>query len=317
MGSGVWFRNIISKKKTKGEKKLQKLQKPSAPENTNACEKEIGLDKVCPLIAINTAAATCINPIGNVVSLEDAAAAKIQTAYRAYSARKSFHRMRRMSRLQDMVQRDSVKKQASATLSHLHSWSRIQARIRQRRAHMVTEGQLRQKKLENQLKLEAKIHDLEVEWSGSAVTADEAIARIHQREEAAVRRERAMAYAFSHQWRANTSPSFGPSNQELSKANWGWSWMDRWIAAQPWESRVAAVQESPKKGQRRPPNKIAKTAVFPANKALDKVKAVSPNGKITRKARKLSYEGAAAKIAAKKVSSNGDDRKTGNGKEGS
>lgn len=65
-------------------------------------------------------------------------------------------------RLQNLVGRDSVKNQASTTLSHLHSWTKTQAQIRTRRAHMVMEGRLRQKKLENQLKLEAKIHDLEV-----------------------------------------------------------------------------------------------------------------------------------------------------------
>ncbi|KAF2303246.1 hypothetical protein GH714_015791 [Hevea brasiliensis] len=65
---------------------------------------------------------------------------------------------------------------------------------------MVMEGRLRQKKLQNQLKLEAKLHDLEVEWCGGSDTREEILARIHQREEAAVKRERAMAYAFSHQW---------------------------------------------------------------------------------------------------------------------
>lgn len=38
-----------------------------------------------------------------------------------------------------------------------------------------------------------------MEWSGGCDTKDEALARIQQREEAAVKRERAMAYAFSHQ----------------------------------------------------------------------------------------------------------------------
>lgn len=38
-----------------------------------------------------------------------------------------------------------------------------------------------------------------MEWSGGYDTKDEALARIQQREEAAVKRERAMAYAFSHQ----------------------------------------------------------------------------------------------------------------------
>lgn len=61
-----------------------------------------------------------------------------------------------------MVQHDSVKNQASNALNRLHSWTKTQAQIRARRANMVMEGKLRQKKLENQMKLEAKLHDFEV-----------------------------------------------------------------------------------------------------------------------------------------------------------
>ncbi|XP_011096411.1 protein IQ-DOMAIN 1 isoform X1 [Sesamum indicum] len=311
MGSGVWFKNIISKKKVK-EDRSEKLKRYSAPENINSYNEDLSLDKEYPVLA-NGASVDNQGRLGR--SLEDAAATQIQTAYRAYLARKTFRHMRGMVRLQNMVQRDSVMKQASTTLSRLHSWSRIQAQIRARRVHMVLEGRLRQKKLENQLKLEAKLHDLEVEWSGGSETIDEALARIHQREAAAVKRERAMAYAFSHQWRANSNPSFGSGNEELSKANWGWSWKDRWIAARPWESRVAA-SESPKKAQSRQANKTTKTMFSPTSKAPDKVKLISPTGKPVRKARKLSYEGA-QKISAKKVSPKPEEKKTRNGKEGS
>lgn len=38
-----------------------------------------------------------------------------------------------------------------------------------------------------------------MEWSGGSDTIDEALARIQHREEAALKRGRAMAYAFSHQ----------------------------------------------------------------------------------------------------------------------
>ncbi|KAL0353010.1 UNVERIFIED_CONTAM: protein IQ-DOMAIN 1 [Sesamum angustifolium] len=311
MGSGVWFKNIISKKKVK-EDRSEKLKRYSAPENINGYNEELRLDKEYPVLA-NGASVENQGRLG--LSLEDASATQIQTAYRAYLARKAFRHMRGMVRLQNMVQRDSVMKQASTTLSRLHSWSRIQAQIRARRVHMVLEGRLRQKKLENQLKLEAKLHDLEVEWSGGSETIDEALARIHQREAAAVKRERAMAYAFSHQWRANSNPSFGSGNEELRKANWGWSWKDRWIAARPWESRVAA-SESPKKAQSRQPNKTTKIMISPTSKAPDKIKLISPTGKPVRKARKLSYEGA-QKISAKKVSPKAEEKKTRNGKEGS
>lgn len=39
----------------------------------------------------------------------------------------------------------------------------------------------------------------QVEWCGGSETMEDTLARIHQREEAAVKRERTLAYAFSHQ----------------------------------------------------------------------------------------------------------------------
>lgn len=77
-------------------------------------------------------------------------------------ARKTFRRLKGTIRLQGVSQRHSVQKQATTTLSYLHTWSKLQAEIRARRLCMVKEGRLRQKKLENQLKLDAKLNSLEV-----------------------------------------------------------------------------------------------------------------------------------------------------------
>lgn len=99
------------------------------------------------------------------------------------------------------------------------------------------------------------------------------------------------------QWRANSSPSFGSGNQELSKANWGWSWMDRWISARPWESRVAAL-DSPKKAHSPHPKKTVKNSISPT---INKVKLISPTGKAPRK---LSYG-----AAVKKVNPKGEEEK--------
>lgn len=134
-----------------------------------------------------------------------------------------------------------AREQTATALNYIHSWSRIQDQIRARRICMITEARIKQKKYENQLKLEAKIHELEVvlstsacdrfqlffkcyhhyiavsffyflqceailailvcqeEWCSGSETMEEILSRIHQREEAAIKRERAMAYAFSHQ----------------------------------------------------------------------------------------------------------------------
>lgn len=87
------------------------------------------------------------------------------------------------------------------------------------------------------------------------------------------------------QWRANCSQSQGLGSDELGKANWGWSWKERWIAARPWESRVAPQQFiSPKKIQSKQANKVSKTPKTPIS-----VKTNSPNVKVSTKARRLSF----------------------------
>lgn len=40
---------------------------------------------------------------------------------------------------------------------------------------------------------------MQVEWSGGTETMEESLGKIHLREAASVKRERTMAYAFSHQ----------------------------------------------------------------------------------------------------------------------
>ena len=51
------------------------------------------------------------------------------------------------------------------------------------------------------------------------------------------------------QWRARSATSLGNFSYEVGKGGWGWSWMDRWIAARPWEPRSLVHPENPKKAQ--------------------------------------------------------------------
>ncbi|KAF8732928.1 hypothetical protein HU200_015278 [Digitaria exilis] len=187
-------------------------------------------------------------------TLEEWAATRIQNAFRKYKARKTLRCLRGVKRLRVVGQANPVKKQTAATLSYIQSWNKLQSELRNRRAFMVTEGRNRKKKQENQMKLEAKLHNLQVEWNGGSDTMDEILARIQQREEAAVKRERAMAYAFNHQWRARSATSLGNFSYEVGKGGWGWSWMDRWIAARPWEPRSLVQPENPKKVQAKKEN---------------------------------------------------------------
>ncbi|XP_030479020.2 protein IQ-DOMAIN 10 [Cannabis sativa] len=209
---------------------------------------------------------------------ETTAATKIQAVFRSFLAKKVLHNLKSKAKetqeefdqdqtvndeststttsgikgtvqIRDFVGVHTVKDQTMSALNHIHSWSRIQDQIRARRLCMVKEARIKQKKLENQIKLEAKIHQLEVEWCGGSETMEEILSRIQQREEAAIKRERAMAYAFLHQWRANSSQYLGQVSFGLGKEDWGWSWVERWVAARPWEIRVVSYPTNLKKIQ--------------------------------------------------------------------
>ncbi|XP_074308052.1 protein IQ-DOMAIN 9-like [Silene latifolia] len=290
MGSGNWFKKIISKKKVKVDKSslTKGSNKTSGSKSKDLNVEDNGNGKVS---SKSNGALPKLN--------EDVAATRIQTAIRAYMARKTVRRMKGTIRFQKLTELKSVKKQCTSTLAHLHSWSRIQSEIRNRRLSMVIEGRRTQKKLDSQLKLEAKLHDLEVEWNSGADTMEEILARIHQKEEAAVKRERAMAYAFNHQWRANCNQNQGPYASELGKANWGWSWKERWIAARPWENRLPSPSISPKKVQNKPTIKAGKNSYLLSTQKSVPSKSAMLNLKATEKGRRLSYPGAEKPVLKK------------------
>nr|CAD1843263.1 unnamed protein product [Ananas comosus var. bracteatus] len=278
MGSGDWFRTIVRKKKTK-------LLKGSASQQSNGFKQRNQANKRFSKLLI----AAC-NGNDSGITIEDLAATRIQTAFRRYRARKTLRCLKGMKRLNVLANGHPVKKQASTTLSYIQSWSRIQAEIRDRRASMVTEVRSRQKRQENQMKLEAKLHDLEVEWCGGPESIEEIIARIQLREEAAVKRERAMAYAFSHQWRANSGIGLGPFFYEVGKGNWGWSWIERWTAARPWEPRIPALSTSPKRAPTKTPSKVSKSTNQALPKALCQVKPTLADAKSSTKRSSLPNE---------------------------
>nr|GMC46365.1 protein IQ-DOMAIN 1-like isoform X1 [Ipomoea batatas] len=226
---------------------------------------------------------------------EDIAATRIQAAFRGYMARKALRRLRGTMRFRGiLIDGCYYNQQVSATLKHIHSWSRIQSEMKARRLSMVTEGRLKQKKIQSELKLQAKLHELEVDWSGGSETMEEVLQRIQQREEAAIKRERAMAYAFSHQathfqWRASSSHYFGQAYYDLGKDSWGWSWTERWIAVRPWETRVQAKPVNSKKEGNQTPN-------LGPLKLLVSQKSPLTNVKSSAKARKLSGHNAGNQI---------------------
>ncbi|KAJ6423643.1 hypothetical protein OIU84_024589 [Salix udensis] len=278
MGSGSWFKSIIRPRKAKKDRS-KKVKVHSATEKANG-SKESSPAHGDPSNLANSDLESN-QAVPGILPAEYIAAFRIQKAFRAYKARKTTHRLKGTVRFNVLIHGHDSQKQASSTLAHIHSWSNIQAQVRARRHHMVTEGRIKQKKLENQLKLEARLQEIEVEWCGGSDTMEEILSRIQQREEAAVKRERALAYAFSHQWRANPTQYLGQAYYSLGKENWGWSWKERWVAARPWEIRVHAEPHNLKKAHPKQESKPEiKTTTLPTKPALS-------NGKVSVKPKKL------------------------------
>ncbi|KAJ0028178.1 hypothetical protein Pint_35580 [Pistacia integerrima] len=201
-------------------------------------------------------------------SKEEASAIRIQTAFRGYLARRALRALRGLVRLKLLMEGPVVKRQATNTLRCMQTLSRVQSQIRSRRIRMSEENQALQKQLLQKhakeiatqvfalsfnLKCEClaalnsllkMLEQMGDDWDDSLQSKEQIEASLLSKYEAAMRRERAMAYSFSHQqnWK-NSSKSVNPMFMDPRNPTWGWSWLERWMAARPWESRGMTEKE--------------------------------------------------------------------------
>jgi len=196
--------------------------------------------EVVRLTAVTTAA-----PKMPVSSMEELAATKIQTAFRGYLARRALRALRGLVRLKSLVDGNAVKRQTAHTLQCTQTMTRVQTQIYSRRVKLEEEKQALQRQLQLKHQRELEKMKIDEDWDHSHQSKEQIEANLMMKQEAAMRRERALAYAFSHQWRTS-GRTITPTFTEPGNPNWGWSWMERWMTARPWESRLVASDKDPK-----------------------------------------------------------------------
>lgn len=176
-------------------------------------------------------------------SKEEEAAIMIQTTFRGYMARRALRALRGLVRLKSLMEGPRIKRQATHTLRCMQTLARVQSQIHTRRIRMSEENQALQRQLLQKHAKELENFRIGEEWDDSLQSKEQIEASVLNKFEAASRRERALAYAFSHQQTLkNSSRSANPMFLN-GNPSWGWSWLERWMAAHPWESRSLMEKE--------------------------------------------------------------------------
>ncbi|KAK8467607.1 hypothetical protein PHAVU_007G092300 [Phaseolus vulgaris] len=188
-------------------------------------------------------------PRQNGKANQEKAATTIQTAYRGYLARRSLRGLRGLARLRTLVQGQSVQRQAATTLQCMQTLSRLQSQVRARKVRMSEENQalnrqLQQKREREFDRMQANnrqilFQQIGEKWDDSSKSKEEVEAKLLNRQIAAMRREKAMAYASTHQqtWRNSSKSATNATFMDPNNPHWGWNWLERWMATRPWEGQ--------------------------------------------------------------------------------
>ncbi|KAL8094691.1 hypothetical protein AgCh_036276 [Apium graveolens] len=167
------------------------------------------------------------------------AATKIQTAFRGFLARRALRALRGLVRLKSLVEGSTVRRQTTNTLRCMQGISRVQSQINSRRIRMSEENQALQRQLLQKRAKELESLQMGENWNDSVQSKEQIEAKLMSKFDATMRRERALAYSFSHQqtWK-KSARSTNLLYMDPTNPQWGWSWLERWTAAQSGESRT-------------------------------------------------------------------------------
>lgn len=158
-----------------------------------------------------------------------AAAVAIQAAFRGYSARRSYRSLRGLIRLQAVVRGPSVRRQTAHAMRCMQTLVRVQAQVRASRVEaMERRNDRHSSMLRDGRRWRSGSQDGGM-WDDSLLSRDEADARTKRKAEAVMKRERALAYSYSHQVMKSTPMAAHAILADLQSGRnpWWWSPIDR------------------------------------------------------------------------------------------
>ncbi|XP_037473176.1 protein IQ-DOMAIN 1-like [Triticum dicoccoides] len=161
------------------------------------------------------------------------AAIRIQAAFRALLARRALKALRGIVRLQALVRGRLVRRQLAVTLSRMEALLRVQERAMERRARCSADAQSQDAPGDRNGRADP-LRETEERWCDRQGSVNQVKSRMHMKHEGAVKRQRAIAYAHSHQGRS--SRYSGRSSSPASSLRNHESYIEGWMATKPWES---------------------------------------------------------------------------------